>query len=209
VTNDDLITLNEAVGAQRDALTERLMAFAVAPADAPSDDETADIALEALFLRMFTIYEERLERLFLHYVTGGQSISGIGAHTFLSITDERLAKRLVRAGYNFLSWSKPAEVRTMASNYLDRGWPFVDMLGISTETLSDCTKIRNRIAHRSDEAQSHFSAVQRNLFQTERLFEMSPGQLLRCRFRRSKKLIFQHYNETLAQTLQAIADPPA
>ena len=208
MTADELAALHVIVGAQRDQLSERLQEFTAAPIDAPSDDEPADVALEALFLRTFTHYEEMLEQLFFHYVTGGVSISGTFANTFLAIADETHARRLVRAGYNFLSWSKPADVKTMASNYLDRGWPLVDMLGMQTDTLNDCTKIRNRIAHRSAEARNGFSAVQRNLFQTERLFDMSPGQLLRCRYRGRRKLVLQHYNESLASTLQAIADPP-
>jgi hypothetical protein len=209
VTTEELAELHGLIGTQKDRLSEQLQDVTAASADSQSENESADIALEALFLRTFTSYEEILERLFLHYVTGGRSISGSLATSFLSITDEIHARRLVRAGFNFLSWSKPADVKTMASNYLERGWPFVDMLGVYTDTLNDCTKIRNRIAHRSAEAQSGFAAVQRNLFQTERLFDMSPGQLLRCRYRGRRKLVLQHYNESLASTLQTIADPPA
>jgi len=47
------------------------------------------------------------------------------------------------------------------------------------------------------------------LFQTERLFEMTPGHLLRTRFRARRKHVLQHYNETLSATLLAITDPPA
>ena len=209
MTREDLAELHVRVGVERDWLSERLQVVAAAAPDAPSDDESADIILEALFLRMFTSYEETLERLFLHYVTGGSSLSGIPGISFLSITDEAQARRLVRAGFTFLNWSKPADAKAMATNYLDRGWPFVDMLGVSTDTLSDCAKIRNRIAHRSDEARTQFAAVQRNLFQTERLFDMLPGQLLRCRYRRTRKLIVQHYGDAIASTLQSIADPPA
>ena len=209
MTADDLAALHEQVGMERVHLSERLQEVPAAGASAPSDDEAADIMLEALFLRTFTRYEEMLERLFLHYVTGGSSLSGIAGLSFLSITDEAKARHLVRAGFAFLRWSKPADARTMAANYLDRGWPFVDTLGVSTDTLNDCAKIRNRIAHRSDESRTHFAAVQRNLFQTERLFDMSPGQLLRCRYRRTRKLVFQYYGDAIASTLQAITDPPA
>lgn len=209
MTAEELVELHVVVGAQRDQLSERMQNFAAASIEAPSEDEDADIALEALFLRAFTHYEEVLERLFLHYITGGSSMSGVAGTSFLSVTDESRARRIIGASNRFLSWSKPADVKVMAGNYLNQGWPFVDMLGISNDTLSDCTKVRNRIAHRSDEARRQFAAVQRNLFQTERLFDMSPGQMLRCRFRGTRELVFQHYSKTLAATLQSIADPPA
>jgi len=209
MTPEDLANLAAAVETRRDDLTAALAAFQFAPADTPTDDASADVTIEALFLRCFTAYEADLERLFLHYVTGGVSLSGRVARSYLAITDESHARRMIVNGFKFLSWAKPNAVRDTAANYLEHGWPLIDMLATQTQHISDCEKIRNRIAHRSMEASNEFAAVQRNLFQTERLFEMTPGHLLRTRFRARRKHVLQHYNETLSATLLAITDPPA
>ena len=47
-----------------------------APSDEESENHQADAYTEALFLRAFTAYENDIERLFLHYVTGGLSLNG-------------------------------------------------------------------------------------------------------------------------------------
>lgn len=54
----------------------------------------------------FTAYENDLEKLFLHYVTGGTTLQGVMANTYLKVTDEQLAPKLTRAGFKFLSWAK-------------------------------------------------------------------------------------------------------
>lgn len=208
MTPDELNALSVSVGERRDSLAAVIAALPAASADTPSDDYASDTMMEALFLRMFTTYEATLEKLFLHYVTGGVSVSGRAAESFLSARDESHARRIVLAAFKFVSWAKPSNVRETATTYLNGGWPLTDMLGVQADTISDCEKIRNRIAHQSIEAQSGFNAVQRNLFQTERIFEMSPGHLLRVRYRGRRKLTLQHYNEVLSTTLQSVADPP-
>lgn len=175
--------------------------------DRQSDNADADILAEALFLRVFARYEADVERIFLHYVTGGASLSGIQAETYLRVQDETRARQLIRGGYRFLSWAKPSSVCEVSKTYLAKGWPVVDMLAGKTQELSDCEKIRNRIAHHSIESAMEFAAVQRNLFYTERVFAISPGQLLRTRYRGQRVLVMQHYTELLRLTIEALADP--
>lgn len=209
MTPDDLKSLISAVEDRRHSLAQNLAGIQFASPDAPSADTSADTMMEALFLRTFTSYEADLEKLFLHYVTGGSSVSGRIATSYLAINCETHARRMIVNGFKFLSWAKPSAVRDTAANYLDRGWPIIDMLATQSQNINDCEKIRNRIAHRSIEANSDFLAVQRNLFQTERAFEMSPGHLLRARYRGRKKHTIQYYSELLSETLLAITDPPA
>ncbi|MEY9604104.1 hypothetical protein AB7M74_010713 [Bradyrhizobium japonicum] len=101
------------------------------------------------------------------------------ANTYLRLTDESSARKLIKAGYKFLNWAKPDTIRETAQNYIENGWPLVDMLATRTQDLADCERIRNKIAHNSTEAVQQFSVVQRNLLATERLFDLSPGQLLK------------------------------
>lgn len=178
-----------------------------ASADAASVEHKDDAFAEAVFLRAFTAYESDVERLFLHYVTGGSSLQGEAANSFLSITDEYQARKLIKAANKFLYWAKPQDIKATAETYIERGWPLVDMLATSTHVLADCERIRNRIAHNSLEAMQQFAVVQRNYLGTERLFPITPGQFLRIRSTRLRKLHLAHFLETLVGTLVAIIDP--
>lgn len=208
MTPQALLDLAETVKLRRVDLNHTLSEIKFAPSDAPTDDPAMDITMEALFLRVFTEYEADLERLFLHYVTGGASISARHARSYLAARDETHARRMVVNGFRFLSWAKPSAVRETAKNYLENGWPITDVLASKTQDITDCEKIRNRIAHRSVEAAADFAAVQRNLFQTERVFPITPGHVLRTRFRGKSQHVLRHYNDELATALIAITDPP-
>lgn len=185
------------------------MNLPVASDSVESADHQSDAYAEAIFLRAFTAYENDLEKLFLHYVTGGLSLDGKAANTYLKLKDETAARRLTKAGYKFLSWSKPQDIRTTAENYIENGWPISGMMSAKSQDLSDCERVRNRIAHNSLEALINFNVVQRNLLQTERLFSITPGQFLRIRNTRLKKLHIGHYLDVMNETLGAILTPPA
>ncbi|MEY9750139.1 hypothetical protein ABIF65_009513 [Bradyrhizobium japonicum] len=130
------------------------------------------------------------------------------ANTYLRLTDESSARKLIKAGYKFLNWAKPDTIRETAQNYIENGWPLVDMLATRTQDLADCERIRNKIAHNSTEAVQQFSVVQRNLLATERLFDLSPGQLLRIRHRRKRKPHIAVFVDVMNEMLEAIIDPP-
>jgi hypothetical protein len=209
MTADELTTLREVVAERHRLLSERVAELAVAASEEPSTDIVSDTLLEGYFLQLFTGYEQDIERLFLHYVTGGAGASGQVALSYLQVGDESIARRLVRAGWKFLSWAKPDNIREIASTYIQNGWPLADMMAGRTQELADCERIRNRIAHRSIEADLQYRVVQRNLFGTERLFDMSPGHLLRTRHRQARDLTIVFYSEAMRATLDAIIDPPA
>ncbi len=208
MTPEELIAYCDAIAARHASLEEAIGKIAVASDTVESIDYQSDAYAEAFFLRAFTAYENDLEKLFLHYVTGGRSLDGKAANTYLKLTDEAAARRLTKAGYKFLSWAKPQEIRTTAENYIENGWPLSNMMSAKSQDLSDCERIRNRIAHNSIEASFNFNIVQRNLLQTERLFPITPGQFLRIRNTRLKKLHIGHYIDVMNETLSAILTPP-
>jgi hypothetical protein len=208
MTPQELIEYNAARLARHVADIALVDELQSASADVQSTDHQADALAEALFLRVFTAYENAVERLFLHYVTGGASLQGATANTYLRIEEEAHARQLTKAGYKFLSWAKPAEIRTTAQTYIENGWPLVDMMAAKEQTLADCERVRNRIAHNSIEALQQFNVVQRNMLRTERLFPISPGQFLRIRSTRLRKLHIAHYVDVMNETLEALIDPP-
>lgn len=204
----ELIEYGKAIVARHEATMEFVGEIDAASPNAESSNHQADAYAEALFLRAFTAYESDIEKLFLHYVTGGASLKGVKAKSYLRVTDETLARKLIRAGWKFLSWSKPEHIRDTVKNYIENGWPISDMMIAKSQELSDCERVRNRIAHNSVESRTDFKVVQRNLLRTERLFSITPGQLLRIRSARLKKLHIGHYLDVMNDTLCAIIDPP-
>jgi len=208
MTPQELVAFGERAQQRHDGFVVAVEALDPAPADALSTEDLQDVYAEAIFIRAFTAYENDLEKLFLHYVTGGTTRQGAPANTYLRITDEQHARKLTRAGFKFLSWAKPSETRATAQNYIENGWPISNMLSAKSQELTDCEKVRNRIAHNSLEATLDFNAVQRNMLQTERLFPITPGQFLRIRSTRLKRLHMVHYLEAMNDTLVAIMDPP-
>ncbi|MDD1497610.1 hypothetical protein PVA19_04235 [Agrobacterium sp. CNPSo 3708] len=180
----------------------------VAGDDVESEDHHADSVAEAIFLRGFTTYESHIEKLFFHYVTGGLSANGVAAASHLKPSNEEIARKIVKAGFKFLSWAKPSNTSLTAQLYLENGWPLVDMMATKTQELSDCERIRNRIAHLSTESATDFGVVQRNLLATERLFSITPGQLLRIRHRRHRMSNLKRYLNVMYETIDSIIDPP-
>lgn len=208
MTPAELIDYRDSINERHATLILSIDSLDPAPTDTESEDYLSDAFAEALFLRAFTAYESDVEKMFLHYVTGGLSIQGRRANTYLSITDEALARKITKGSYKFLSWAKPAEIKNTAENYIENGWPLVDMMATKTKDLADCERVRNRIAHNSLEAAQQFNIVQRNMLTTERLFTLAPGQFLRMRNSRLRKLHLTHYANVLNDTLAAILDPP-
>lgn len=207
MTPRELVDYAAEIAARHASLAELIADLEPAPSEVESTDHRSDGFAEAIFLRAFTNFESDVEKMFLHYVTGGASLSGVQAESFLSITDSNHARQITKAGYKFLGWAKPADIRTTARTYIRGGWPLVDMMATKEQILADCERVRNRIAHNSLEARQQFGIVQRNYLQTERLFELSAGQFLRMRSTRLRLLHIAHLINTLNETLEALIDP--
>lgn len=208
MTPEELEQYRQAIAERHAALISHAESLATAVDDTESDDHQGDFVAEAIFLRGFTAYESDIEKLFFHYVTGGQSLQGKAANSYLRSGSEEIARKIVKGGFTFLNWAKPSKINSTAQLYLEDGWPLTEMLATKTQELSDCERIRNRIAHLSLESATDFATVQRNLFGTERLFAMTPGQLLRVRHRRQRMSHLKRYLVVMYDTVNAIIDPP-
>ncbi len=207
MTPADLEAYRDATAARFSSTQEIVDELAAAPLGKESSDRQADALAEGIFVREFSSYENDLESLFLHYVTGGCSLNGLKANTYLNIGDEERARRITRAGAKFLSWANPERIRDTATLYIENGWPICDMMNAASQHLRDCERIRNRIAHKSTESLVQFNIVQRNVLGTERLFSITPGQLLRIRSLKFRRLYIDHYLDVMNSTLQAIIEP--
>lgn len=97
MNSQEFAEFSKEIAGRHDETQELIEEVDPAPTDDESTDIEADIFAEAIFLRSFAAFETDLERLFLHYVTGGASLSGATATSYLAISDENQARTLTRA----------------------------------------------------------------------------------------------------------------
>ena len=102
MTPDELAEYLGAISADYGAWANLLAKIGPASDSEESSDHHEDVLVEGVFFRAFARYESALERLFLHYVTGGRSRGGLQANSRLHVTEEALARRMTRAGFRFL-----------------------------------------------------------------------------------------------------------
>lgn len=167
--------------AEMHILHEAIDNLPFADANRLDQDIEKNAAAEGIFLRAFTIYENSLERLFVLYCCGKPSINAPHPSTRLANCTEEQAIAIAKGGYRFLDWSNPSSIRARADLFFADGEPFRSGIDPRAMMLANMEKVRNRIAHFSSEAQHGYLEVQRGIWGTERVFDMSPGQLLRTR----------------------------
>ncbi len=206
---EDLVAYVDQVKSVFETLKKETDEISPTPDDRVSGEISGNALAEALFLRAFTYYESCLDDLFFHYVTAGKTLKGSDVQSYLNVSDVAAARKLVKGSMKFLSWSKPDTIRETATTYLKDGWPLADIMATGSSDLHDAEKIRNRIAHDSLEARNAFNAVQRNVFGTERIFDITPGQLLRVRHRTKRITNLSSLLAVMEQTITSIIDPPA
>lgn len=179
----------------------------LASADSLDIDTNANIVAEGAFIRYFTLWERSVEKSFLYFCQGGVSLTGVQPVCRLTNCDEVIVRKILTAGQKYLDWAVPGNVRDRAKLFFEDGKPFHDPMAGNAQILSDAQKIRNVIAHDSLEAWNSYTQVQRNNFQTERNFPMSPGQMLRARKAMGTKIFCEIYFDAISQVFAAILRP--
>lgn len=187
---------------------ELIDALPIAQDDHLSEDHTSDSLAEGVFLRMFSEYESVIENLTIHYIMNGKTLAGREGRSLVLSLEIGIVKRMIRgSGAKLPSFSNPGKAIETSKIFLDDGWPISQALQTKTQQISDAEKIRNRIAHKSDESRSHFQSVQRNILQTERTFPITPGQFMRIRVPRNRKTIISSLQTLTFDVVSAIFDP--
>lgn len=179
----------------------------LASVDLPDADTASSIVAEGTFLRYFTLWESSIERSFIYFCLGGAALNGVQPVCRLANCDGDTVRKILTAGQRYLDWSDQQLIRTRAMLFFDRGIPFYDPVIGKSYILADAEKIRNVISHDSLEAWNSYRGVQRNNFQTERSFLMSPGQMLRTRARKTQKNWGEFYLDEIAEAFAAILSP--
>lgn len=138
----------------------------------------AALISELAFLRCFLAWEVFLEETFYQYALGRAAPDGSQFPRYLTPTSMDHAKRVIRGGRAFVTWTDAGRVTERAEMFLRDGEPYATALGNASSDLADMVKIRNRIAHRSERATEEFlELVRRKLGYVPQ--GMSPGRFLR------------------------------
>lgn len=111
---------------------------------------------EGVFIRAFSSYEVFLEELFVLYARGKSTISGRTVPRFILPKDGLHARDLIRSNMNYLEWNSPDVLIQRAETYLDGG-PIKQSIVQHKDRLNTIRRIRNAIAHRSDDAWQRYA----------------------------------------------------
>jgi hypothetical protein len=133
---------------------------------------------ESIFVRAFSYYEQYLEELFILYTRGRKTKSGKLVKSYVSPTDGRHARDMLKANMQYLEWNSPSNVISRCEIYLRDGNPIKLALTSYTTRLQYMRKIRNAIAHRSSEASSAYNVVVRTELRAPPLAPLLPGEFL-------------------------------
>ena len=132
---------------------------------------------EGIFVRAFTSYESFLEELFILYACGKPTISGKQLKRYISPKDGKHAREIIKSGMNFLEWNSPDILIQRSETYLNGG-PVKQAITLHKARLEVIRKVRNAIAHRSDEAWVRYTKIVGNELRAPPLSMPEPGEFL-------------------------------
>ena len=134
----------------------------LAHVDASSITEDEIFLAEAIAFRIFRACERFTRAIFLHSCTTDKTANGKEIVSKLHCEDWTSAENILKAGNRFLDWGNPTATLQLAKLVFAEGFPIRDVLSPIHSTLVDILRVRNFIAHDSQEALSGFSKVSRN-----------------------------------------------
>lgn len=170
-------------------------------------DDERHLLYEAIFLRIYRAYENLLENVFLAYMSGETTGSGLAVATFVSPNDKEHARAIVTSSQPFLDWTSPTVVIRRAETYIKTGEPIRSAVVASQNHLQQAKKIRNHIAHNSSESYKEFTKVVQNILLTPPMTAISAGEFLAltpssgaC----ARKEVLSYFLENLESTARAL-----
>ena len=133
---------------------------------------------EAIFFRAFRAYESFIRDTFLLYCLEASPRSGAKVRSFLKPIKFSHAEQLIQSSMPHLDWTNPDILIPRAETYLKEGFPIKLAYTSHREELMDFKRIRNHIAHDSNESLQAYKIVLRKYHGTIPLTIPSPGQFL-------------------------------
>lgn len=148
---------------------------------------------EAVFFTAFRAYEQFLRNIFLLYCCGVQSSKRKLVRSYLNPRSIKHAEVLIQSSMPFLDWSSPDIVLERAETYLKDGYPIKKPISTHVDLLRDLKKIRNHIAHMSNESLQEFKKVAKKHYSTIPLRIPKPGEFLLLTSRKTKGSYYLQY----------------
>jgi len=158
---------------------------------------------EAIFSRAFRQYEKFIEEAFLLYCQGRASLSGNRVRSFISPKNAKHAKQIIQSGMNFLEWNSPSKIIDRCEMYLDSNNPIKLAITTHRSKLQCIRKVRNAIAHASEEAATQFRSVLRQELLVMPLKIPDVGEFLNMRDRNSPNQ--DYYLRSYVAILRSVA----
>lgn len=133
---------------------------------------------EAIFARAFSKYEEFIEQTFLLYCQGRSGLSGTTVKSYISPKNISHAKSIIKSGMTFLEWNSPEKIISRCDIYLHPDSPVYLAVTTHQSRLQNIRRIRNAIAHSSDEARTQFRKAVRDELGVAPLIAPAVGEFL-------------------------------
>lgn len=156
---------------------------------------------EGVFIRAFSSYESFLEQVFILYCRGKHTMSGLKVNRFIVPKDAQHAREIIKSAMPFIEWNSPDTMIRRSETYLDGG-PIKQAIVQHRDRLNTIRKIRNAIAHRSDEAWQKYASTVASELRVQPMRTPEPGEFLMMTDPRSRA---QHFLLTYLQVLKSVA----
>jgi len=148
---------------------------------------------EAIFFTAFRAYEQFLRNIFLLYCCGIQPRKRKLVRSYLNPRSIKHAGVLIQSSMPYLDWSSPDILLERAETYLKDGYPIKKAISTDVDLLRDLKKIRNHIAHMSNESLREFKKVVKKHYSTIPLRIPKPGEFLLLTSRKAKGSYYLQY----------------
>lgn len=158
------------------------------------------LASEGLFMRLFRNWERFLETSFLLAVRESELQDGTVPRSYLKARSKLHVLNVLELERERLSWSDASKVLKRVELLLKDGRPHLAPLEAGRSDLVSMQRIRNRIAHESDEAHTQYLKVVKSHFTVLPAHGISPGRFLNLR-KPGKKVHYLKYYCDLTRDL--------
>lgn len=152
-----------------------------------------NLLTESIFFRAFRAYENFVREIFLLYCNEKQPNKRKKVRSYLKPRNFKHTEELMKSSMNFLDWNQPDNVIKRADLYLKDGFPVKLPYTTNRNELLNLKRIRNHIAHNSQESLDKYKIVLRSHFGVNPLNIPSPGEFLLLTHRTNQNMYNLQY----------------
>lgn len=164
-----------------------------------------EFLVTSAFLKLFIAWEGFLERTFISYLTGEESLDGNQVVRYASPVDESHAHRILIGTQKYVDWANNEIVNRIAGLYFENAEPYLTALNSIARDLSDLRVIRNASAHISSTTQTKLDAVASRVLGTQVSNIRVADFITRISTEDNTKTVLQMYQLKLDITAENIA----